>query len=126
MSNLTPRILDLVARLSGQEAPAPASAPPLDRAAMEAAYHHALRRWFALTAQGPTADRAAVARLYQELLRLIDEVGEPTATTLRRQWAREWWQETEVCPFCGARGAYHDQGAGGEPTGEGYQSGAGK
>ncbi len=84
---------------------------------MEAAYRQALRRWFELTAQGPAADRAEVARLYQELLRLIDEVGEPRATRLRRQWAREWWQETSVCPFCGERGPYHEPDRGGEATG---------
>ncbi len=114
MNNLAPKILDLVARLSGRKESPPAPAPLLDGGAIERAYREALRRWFELTAQGPTADRAEVTRLYQELLRLIDEVGEPTATTLRRQWAREWWQETSVCPFCGEPGPYHDPDRGGE------------
>ncbi len=126
MDNLAPRILALVARLSGRKESLPAPTPLLDSGAIERAYREALRRWFELTAQGPTADRAEVTRLYQELLRLIDEVGEPTATRLRRQWAREWWQETGVCPYCGELGPYHDPDAGGEPTGEGYPSGAGK
>ncbi len=79
-------------------------------------YRQVLRRWFELTAQGPTADPTEVARTYQDLLRLIDEVGEPRATQLRRQWAREWWRETGVCPFCGEPGPYHDPDRGGEPA----------
>jgi hypothetical protein len=38
---------------------------------------------------------------------LIDEVGEPTATRLRREWARQWWQETGTCPYCGKPGPLH-------------------
>ncbi len=122
MSNLTPRILDLVARLSRKQAHGPAapgleaSTTPLDRAALESAYRQALRRWFDLTAQGPAADRTQVARVYQEILRLIDDVGEPQATALRRQRARQWWQETGLCPFCGERGPYHEPDRGGEPN----------
>ncbi len=111
VSNLTPRILALVARLSGRKEPEPTSLPAptmSDPPAMEAAYRQALRRWFELTAQGPGADLAEVRRVHQEILRLIDEVGEPTATTLRRQWARAWHQETGICPYCGERGPYHD------------------
>jgi len=97
-----------MARLSGREGPEPASQPPLNRAATETAYHQPLRRWFELTAQGPAADREEAGQVDQEILRLIDEVGEPRATALRRQWAREWWEETGACPYCGERGPYHD------------------
>ncbi|MBI2015310.1 MAG: hypothetical protein HYS77_07210 [Candidatus Rokubacteria bacterium] len=41
-------------------------------------------------------------------MRLIDEVGEPMATAQRRAWARAWYAETGICPFCGERGPYHD------------------
>ncbi len=111
MSNLTPRILDLVARLSARKERKPTTSPAPagpDPPAMESVYRDALRHWFELTAEGPAADRAEIKRLHQELLRLIDEVGEPRATRLRRQWAREWWQETGACPYCGDRGPYHD------------------
>lgn len=77
-------------------------------------YRQALRRWWALTAQGPEADQAEVLQLHQEIIRLIDEVGEPLATKLRRQWAREWWQATGVCPFCGRPEPDHDPDRGGE------------
>ena len=116
MGDLTPTILELVARLSGREESGLTPAPSRDRAATEGTYWEALGRWFELAAQGPTANQAEVARVYQELLRLIDEVGEQRATTLRRQWAREWWQETGLCPYCGERGLYHDPDRGGEAS----------
>jgi hypothetical protein len=47
---------------------------------------------------------------------LIDDVGEPPATHLRRQWAWKWWTETGVCPWCGEAGPYHDPERGGEPA----------
>lgn len=116
MDNLAARILNLVARLSGQEAPGRASATP-DQAGTEAVYRQTLQRWFELTAQGPVAHQAEVDRVHQEILRLIDDVGQPRATSLRHQWAREWWQETGVCPYCGDRGPYHDPEQGGKPEG---------
>ena len=88
MSDLTSRILELIARLSSREDLGPSPPRPLNRTAVEAAYRHALRRWFELTAQGRTADQAEVDPVHQEILRLIDEVGEPRATALRRQWAQ--------------------------------------
>ncbi|MBI4562028.1 MAG: hypothetical protein HY724_08275 [Candidatus Rokubacteria bacterium] len=42
---------------------------------------------------------------YNDLLRLTDEVGEPRAANLCRQWARQWWRATGICPYCGERGA---------------------
>lgn len=116
MDNLASRILTLVTQLSGRDEPGPATVTALDRAATEAAYRQAILRWFELTAKGPAADHAEVNQVHQEILRLADDVGEPRATTLRRQWAWEWWQETGVCPFCGERGVYHDPDKGGEAT----------
>ncbi len=94
----------------------PATAMPLElievlrghKAALLAlvAYRDALRR--RLTAQGQEADPAEVRQVHQEILRRIDEVGEPTATQLRQQWAREWWQETWRCPLCGESGVFHE------------------
>lgn len=72
------------------------------------AYRQALRRWFELTAQGPEASCAVIAETYQQIVKLVDEVGEPQATRLRRTWAREWHQETRLCPWCGEQGPYHD------------------
>lgn len=115
MDNLAARILNLVARLSGQEAPGRASATP-DQAGTEAVYRQTLQRWFELTAQGAAAHQAEVDRVHQEILRLIDDVGQPRATSLRRQWARAWHQETGVCPYCGDRGPYHDPEQSGEGT----------
>ncbi|MBI4607597.1 MAG: hypothetical protein HY726_01140 [Candidatus Rokubacteria bacterium] len=108
MDNLASRILTLVTRLSGRDEPGPGTATALDRAATEAAYRQAILRGFEVIAQGPAADRAEVDSVYQQILRLIDEVGEPRATALRRQRARKWSPETSVCRYCGERSQYHD------------------
>ncbi len=83
---------------------------------LQETYRRALHQWWRLTAQGPDADQGEISRIYQELLRLMDEQGEPAATQLRRHWARAWWQETGVCPYCGERGGFHDPERGGEPA----------
>jgi len=114
VDNLGASIRGLAARLSGLEAPDTVPALP-DPAAIEAAYRQTLQRWFELTAQGSDANRAEVGRVHQEILRLIADVGEPRATTLRRQWAREWCEESSLCPFCGERGPYHDPDRGPRP-----------
>lgn len=116
VGDLAPKILELVARLSGREESGLGRAPSRDWAAMEGAYREALGRWFELAAQGSEANRAEVARLYQQIIKLIDEVGEPTATTLRRQWARQWWSETGICPWCGERGPFHNPEPGAAPA----------
>jgi hypothetical protein len=86
------------------------------RAALHDQYRTVLRRWWTLAAQGPGADREEIARIYQEIIKLIDEVGEPQATQLRRAWSREWSQETGLCPYCGEREVFHDPERGGEPA----------
>jgi len=78
----------------------------------EAVYQAALRAWWAFAAEGADAEATHVRYVYQEILRLIDEVGEPTATTLRRAWAKQWHEETGRCPTCGEPGEFHDPEAG--------------
>lgn len=80
----------------------PALGAPLD------AYRDALHRWWSLTAQGAAADPAETMSVYQAIVRLLDDVGEPRATGLRHQWAAEWYAECGICPTCGERGPYHD------------------
>lgn len=72
------------------------------------AYRAALYHWWSMSSQGAEADTVEVMRVYQDIVRLLDEVGEPTATERRRTWAREWHRETGRCPTCGEPGAYHD------------------
>jgi hypothetical protein len=69
-------------------------------------YRALLADWWQATADGPTT-KAPVATLYQELIRLGDDVGEPAATELRRAAARDWYRVTGRCPWCGERGPYH-------------------
>ncbi len=73
-------------------------------------YRRALERWWELTAQGPEANRAAIAETFQAIAKLTDEVGEPWASRLRQQWARAWHREAGICPWCGQAGAYHEPG----------------
>ena len=56
-------------------------------------YRAVLGRWWRLVAQRAQADRVEVTAAYQELLRLLDELGEPQGTRLRRRWARAWYQK---------------------------------
>jgi len=116
VDNLASRILSLVTRLSGRDEPGPGTPTALDRAATEADYRQAILCWFELTTQGPAVHQAEVDRVHQEILRLIDDVGQPRATSLRHQWARAWHRETGVCPYCGERGVYHDPEQSGEGT----------
>jgi hypothetical protein len=43
-----------------------------------------------------------------DLARLMDDVGEPLADTLRDRWGRAWHLETGRCPRCGEAGQYHE------------------
>ncbi|MBI3636670.1 MAG: hypothetical protein HY216_10765 [Candidatus Rokubacteria bacterium] len=69
-------------------------------AASVAAYRRALERHWALAASD-APDRHEFARLTNEVARLIDDLGAPMATTLRRRWAAEWWRNRNACPTCG-------------------------
>ena len=85
-----------------------ASAPALT----ETLYRAALHAWWAFTAEGAEADAAHVRYVCQEIVRLIDEVGEPRASECRWAWAREWYVETGCCPTCGEAGVFHEPEAG--------------
>jgi TubC N-terminal docking domain len=78
-------------------------------------YRIALWRCWALMAQGEHADVQDAMSASEEIHRLLDEVGEPTATKLRRRWASEWWNENKTCPTCGGS-VFHDPETG-EETG---------
>lgn len=41
------------------------------------------------------------AATYQEILKLHDDLGQPTADTLCREWAREWQRQTGCNPWSG-------------------------
>lgn len=71
-------------------------------------YREALLRWWALVALGADSAVVEVQGIHQDIVRLLDEVGEPKATERRRAWELEWHRETGRCPFCGEPGAYHD------------------
>lgn len=63
-------------------------------------YQSALNAWADLV--GGPADDLLAREVHQQLLKLIDEVGEPRATQLRRRWAREWQQAQGRCAWCGS------------------------
>ena len=77
------------------------------RSAVEAAYHQLLKRWWTIAGAGPAADSAEAEAVHQQLIRTADEVGEPRATTLRREWANEWFARRGTCPLCGIPGESH-------------------
>ena len=66
-------------------------------------YRNVLRRWWTLSAE---ADE--VGREEEQILKRLEEVGDPQTTGLRRRWAREWLEETGVCPLCGKSGPDHE------------------
>jgi hypothetical protein len=70
-------------------------------------YKAALWKWWTLTAQGADADEGDVETTYQEIVRLIDELGEATATMLRHEYEVEWYRQTRRCPRCGEHGDRH-------------------
>lgn len=70
-------------------------------------YRASLLEFWRLNAAGPEVTQAVAVAAYNEVVRLIDEVGEPTASTLRHQWEREWHQKTGRCPRCGELGERH-------------------
>jgi hypothetical protein len=72
------------------------------------AYREALRRVWTLAAEGERAYPAACLAALDELAKRLDDVGEPTATELRRRWEEEWCRETRRCPRCGETGPRHD------------------
>ncbi|MBI2218951.1 MAG: hypothetical protein HYU51_16825 [Candidatus Rokubacteria bacterium] len=69
-------------------------------------YRATLREFWRLVAL-PAVDPEAAIATHNEVIRLIDEVGEPRATRLRDRWEGEWHRETGRCPRCGERGERH-------------------
>jgi hypothetical protein len=76
------------------------------RAAVVTLYRTALERWWGLHTQRRRSTPAIAAAL-NEVVRLMDEVGEPVATELRRAWAHQWYLRVGICPWCGERGEFH-------------------
>jgi hypothetical protein len=74
-------------------------------------YRTALERLWGLNAQVRPPSAAEVAAALDEMVRLMDEVGEPDATKSRRRWARQWYLRTGICPWCGERGEFHAHAA---------------
>jgi hypothetical protein len=67
-------------------------------------YRSALRQFWHLAAVGADADPVDATTIHNEIVRLVDEIGERLATTLRQRWEMEWHQETGRCPRCGVQG----------------------
>jgi hypothetical protein len=69
--------------------------------------HHlrvAIKQWFSMTvveADGRRSDPAAVETLYQQIVKLIDEIGPAFAATLIHEEARRFRWETGRCGWCG-------------------------
>jgi hypothetical protein len=81
------------------------------------ALRHALRQWYDLMAQeadGHLLTPEETRALLSEIRRLWDDVGPAFAESIHRQEAREHYQRTGRCPFCGQRGIFHDPSLGGE------------
>lgn len=72
-----------------------------------AAYRAALHEYWRLVALGPGVDRGTAIRAVNEVVRLVDDVGEPAATELRHPLETEWHRETGRCPRCGESGERH-------------------
>lgn len=117
MDDLTPKIRELVARLSGgapsREAPSPAPPPSTPVPALR----KALRAWYDMTArqadgQLPTLEEARI--LLSEIRRLWDDTGPAFAEAVERQEARAYYRESGRCPCCGEPAIFHDPQRGGE------------
>jgi hypothetical protein len=124
VSDLTPRILELVARLKaetrtppaavgappGALSPPPAAPPVASHAPQEAptaALRAAYRRWFTLTvaeADGVPIDRLEPSALHQEIVRLTDDAGPLWADAVYADELRRFRWDTGRCGLCGGLG----------------------
>jgi hypothetical protein len=121
VSDLTPKILELVARLKAEGAPSQASdapprpevlraaPPPVSRPRVPApvALRQAYRRWFDLTvaeADGRRIAPAAAEALHQEILKLTDEAGPAWADAVFSDELRRFRYDTARCGLCGGLG----------------------
>src|SRR5262249_40234470 len=66
-------------------------------------YRAALLRCWAVIARSGSDTEEDKGQVINEVRRLLDEVGEPTATRLRLRWARSWSDKRQTCPTCGGR-----------------------
>jgi hypothetical protein len=78
--------------------------PPVDNVT---AYCAAMREFWRLVALGPAVDRGTAIKALNEVIRLVAEVGEPTATELRHRLEAEWHREAGRCARCGESGERH-------------------
>ena len=116
MSDLTPKILDLVARLKAEAVPSqPPDTPsrpdsvPRSRVPATVVLRQAYRRWFELTvaeADGQRIPPAEAQALYQEIIRLTDEAGPLWAEAVYADEFQRFRRETARCGLCGRLG--HD------------------
>jgi hypothetical protein len=68
-----------------------------------------LERLWGLRARGAKADPTEIEEAHQHVMKFIDNIGEPKATTLRRQQGTSWYESTCFCPHCGRRGVFHEE-----------------
>ena len=71
-------------------------------------YRRLIHRCFELIAQGEAADPDACRSVLAESSRVADDLGAAAANSVRRDVARQWHRERGLCPYCSARGAFHD------------------
>lgn len=110
MDDLTPKIRELVARLSGREPSQEAPAPPPNPTPV-LALRQALRLWYDTTARQADGDLPTIEEartLLSEVRRFWDDVGPAFAEAVEHQEARAYSLETGRCPRCGERGAVHE------------------
>ncbi len=109
MSDLTPKILELVARLARRE-PSQETPAPSPRSTSIPTLRLVLRRWYEMTAREadgdlPTPEEARA--LLSEIRRLWDDVGPAFAEAVAREAARQYYRQARRCPYCGEPGAFH-------------------
>jgi hypothetical protein len=127
LSDLTPKILELVARLKAEGAPSHASdapsrpevlgtAPPAvsrRRVPAPVVLRQAYRRWFELTvaeADGQRISPAEAEALHQQILKLTDDAGPLWADAVFADELRRFRWETARCGLCGGLGHDRDEG----------------
>lgn len=81
----------------------------LELVALAAEYRTLLRDGFALLLRpgGPSGDECEV--FLDEQARVTDDLGPDLARTVYRITAREWREETGVCPWCDEGGECHEE-----------------
>lgn len=88
--------------------PTPVPTQPSSRPAVVADYREALLAFWQANASDTEITPKVASAIYNDVVKAIDEVGEPLATTLRHRWEAEWHAERGVCPRCGEPGERHE------------------